>query len=533
VSSRRGIRLAGASAVATALTVLTACGGSSGGGSSANSSAPSDGKYTGPAHSHTLKVAWSAAEMPFDPATYYGGPGFGVMDGLYDGLVKYEVGGVKVEGDIARSWTISPDGRTYTFTLKSGLKFHDGTAVDATAVKYSFQRFIDFKSSPSYMLAQVTSMDAPDATTFVMHLSAPVDPMLDYLASFVGPKVLSPATLTAHAGKDKGATWLATHDAGSGPYELASVVQDQSYSLRAFTGYLGTKPYYTSIDISIVPNVTTQVLELQKGDIDVIPGQIPANLVKTLQGEKDISVKTYPGLLKTVVWVKKTGFLATAGATDAIKSAINRDLIVKGADGVTGKVSKDLDLLPIVGSGATNDVTTYDPSKLTDLVKKQSAAPSITLGYPAQAATDKLAAELIQTELQAAGLKVTLKPLGLELFEFPANPAKAPDLTLLSTNADAASSGTWLTAYFSSHGALTLNGAKTPAADALLEKGITSPSHAEAVKYYRQAAQAYADSGAFFTIADITPTVAYQKSVGTIATTPANPFGPMFAETGP
>lgn len=519
-------RLLRATAGIAALGLLAGC-------SSAPSNSPSaSAPYTGPPHSTTLKLALTTMDPPLDPATYYGGPAFNIMDGIYDGLVKYEVGSVKLEPDIAESWTISPDGKTYTFKLKPGLKYHDGTPVDAASIQYAFQRFKDIGSSPSYMLAQLESMEAPDPTTFVMHLTSPVDPMLDYLASFVGPKAMSTALIKANAGSDNGQTWLGTHDAGSGPYELTSYVQDQSYTLKAWDGYQGTKPYYTDVKFSIIPDVTTQVLQLQKGDLDVISTALPANILSSLQSDPNVTVKTYEGLLKTVVWTKQSGFMAKPGVSDAVNKAINRDIVTPGAYGIIGKVSTDLDLKADNPDG-TNDTSSYDAAPLTSLVKAEGTPPSITLGYPSFNNADKLASELIQTQLQATGLQVKLRPYGFELFDLVGKPDDVPDLFMMTTNADAASSGTWLTMYFSTNGPLVMNSAKNPAADDLLLKGITSPTHEQAVALYKQASDAYKASGDFFTIADITPSVVSLKSVGDVKTTPDNPFGPMLAETRP
>ncbi len=528
---RRRLRRAAATGAAiAAIGLLAAC--SSGPSTSEGAPSGSSAPYTGPPHSTTLKMALTAMDPPMDPATFYGGPAFFVIDGIYDGLVKYAVGSVELEPDIAESWTISPDGKTYTFKLKPGLKYHDGTAVDAASIQYAFQRFKDIGGSPSYMLAQLESMESPDPTTFIMHLSSPVDPMLDYLASFVGPKAMSTALIKEHAGSDNGQSWLGTHDAGSGPYELTSYVQDQSYTLKAWDGYQGTKPYYTDVDVAIIPDVTTQVLQLQKGDLDVISSALPANILSSLQNDPNLTVKTYDGLLKVVAWAKQSGFMSEPGVTEAVNQAINRDIVTKGAYGIIGKVSTDLDLKSDNPDG-TNDNPTYDPAPLTALVKAKGTAPSITLGYANFQNADKLAAELVQTQLQAAGLEVTLRPYGFEFFDFVGKPEMVPDLFMLTTNADAASSGTWLTMYYATHGPLVLNSAKNPEADALLLEGITSPTHEQAVAFYKQASDAYKASGDFFTIADLTPSVVSQKSVGDIKTTPANPFGPMLAETRP
>ena len=138
-----------------------------------------------------------------DPDIFYELEGNAVVTSVYEGLVRYKPDSNQFEGALATSWTVSPDGKTYTFTLRPNVKFHDGTAMDSAAVKASFERRTAVNSSPAYMLAAVASYGTPNPTTFIVNLKNPVSPFLDYLASPYGPKVDSPSILTAHAGNDQ------------------------------------------------------------------------------------------------------------------------------------------------------------------------------------------------------------------------------------------------------------------------------------------------------------------------------------------
>src|SRR5205085_4569678 len=132
------------------------------------------------------------------------------------------------------SYTVSPDGLTYTFKLRSNVKFHDGTTLDSAAAKASFKRRTDVNSAPAYMLADVASYDTPDPLTFVVSLSHPVSPFLDYLAAPYGSKMISPTLLAANAGDDFGQTYLKTHDAGTGPFTMSAFVPGEHYNLTRF-----------------------------------------------------------------------------------------------------------------------------------------------------------------------------------------------------------------------------------------------------------------------------------------------------------
>ena len=92
---------------------------------------------------NVLVVGQIAEPKSLDPATVTAVNDFRILMNIYDGLVRYKDGALEVEPALAESWEISADGKTYTFNLRSGVKFHDGTAVDADAVKFNFDRMLD------------------------------------------------------------------------------------------------------------------------------------------------------------------------------------------------------------------------------------------------------------------------------------------------------------------------------------------------------------------------------------------------------
>ncbi|WP_051247045.1 ABC transporter substrate-binding protein [Nocardioides halotolerans] len=517
-------------ALATAaLLTVTACSGSS------DSDSPKKENDTSALPSTkltTLRQAWAYQDQTMDPATFYGGPGFSPMGALYEGLVGYAAESVEIEPQLATDWTISDDGLTYTFTLREGATFHDGTPVDAEAVKFSFQRFSDLEGSPSYMLDDVESMDAPDPQTFVMHLKAPSNPMLDYLASYVGPKVMSPTLMEANSGEDDGAEFLSSHDAGSGPYELTEVVTDKSLTLEAYADYWGAAPTIGTIQIQIIPDISTQVLSLEKGDVDMVTAQVPANLASQLRETDGINVTSFNTILKALAWVKDDGFFADPEARKALAQAIDKEAVAKGAYGEDATASTNMIPSSMQGGDVANDDPEYDPSVLAGLVEDAGDVGPITIGYYESLAEDALAAELMQTQLQAAGLDATVRSYGSEFFGFGADPTDAPEIMVLRTNADAASPAAWMSGYYKTGGGLTLNGVSVPEGDAALTQAINEADPVQAEADYETAAQAYADSGYFITLADPPAVIYTRDEVGPVSYTQGNPFGPTYALTG-
>ncbi len=478
--------------------------------------------------SKTLTTAWLADDEPPDPATFYGGEGFELQDALYDGLVQYAPNSTKIVPDLATSWTISPDGLTYTFHLRTGATFHDGTPVNADAVIYSFQREMKLAQAPSYMLAAVTNMTAPDPQTVVFTLSAPTNQFIQFMASYVGPKVVSPTTVNAHLGTDDGQTYLATHDAGSGPYTMTSYLPNQSIHLAAYPTYWGTKPYYTNVVINIVSSIETQELELQKGQLDYISYSIPGSDIARLSSTPNLKVVSYPAVYKSLIWINPRGPLASAAVRQGIREAVNKKVIVPSAYGKFASVSTQMVPPGTLPAGKGVDNPKYDPSVLQKLVAKMSDK-HLTIGTIPGDPTDELAGELVQTELQAEGLTVTGQTVSAsDAYSLPGNPSKAPDLLVLSVNSDDLSPGTWLHEYFSAAGALNFMTVNVTDADNALTAANAALSPTTAENEYSKSAELYAASGDFMSIANLTTVIAANKSITHIAHSYDDPFGIIF-----
>jgi peptide/nickel transport system substrate-binding protein len=129
--------------------------------------------------------------QPPDPDIYYANNGTAIIINTYEGLVQYKnnVNDVQIAPRLATSWTVSPDKTVYTFTLRKGVTFHDGTPFTSAAVKVAFDRRIAVKGGAAYMVEGVKSVDTPDDLTAVVTLDAPNSAFLDELASPFGPKM--------------------------------------------------------------------------------------------------------------------------------------------------------------------------------------------------------------------------------------------------------------------------------------------------------------------------------------------------------
>jgi peptide/nickel transport system substrate-binding protein len=522
-SGRRGVRRRRVIAAAVALVLVAAsCGDDDDSADSAGSSAGSEtgaasatGGDTGGTGSTTLRLAVAYPETALDPAVYGGGVGTGLMAGIYQKLLAFKPGGYEIEGELATSWDVSPDGLTYTFKLLPDQIFHDGSPVTADALKYSFERYQAIGLGAAF--ATVASTAAPDPLTFVVTLSQPDRTFIGNLAS--NGYVVNPALVEANAGSDQGQTYLTTHDAGSGPYELVSFGQD-AIVLKAFPDYPGPKPYFTDVELRVIENVQTQVLQFQEGALDALTYSIPAQTVDQLAHDSKFQVVLSGSPKQAFIWINpQSEAFGTPEARAALAKAIDREALIANAFPTVGTAAKNFYPFAMLPDGMAPVDTTLDTSAFEGMV--DSLAP-FELSYLTYNSQDQLAAENLQIQLQALGADVTLKPFDTNsVDDLINNPDARPDLLIVST--DATSPDGWARYYMHKGGIYNLTGVDVPEADALIDAAVIETDDAKANQDYAQAAALYLDQ--IIPIADIAAYVVAQKSIGNIQPDVSNSFG--------
>lgn len=414
---------------------LSACSGGSGPSSGSPTST-----YTGPVPTrHTLNLSFlQDPGQPPDPAVYYAGQGLILQDNVYDGLVQYEPGTANrvIISDLATSWTVSANLKTYTFTLRPGVVFHDGTPFTSAAVAPSFARDAAVGGGPAYMAQAVASITAPNPQTVVITLNAPNSAFLDYLASAYGPRIYSPTGLAAHAGTDHDQSYLQTHDLGSGPYMLTEADVGIKYQLQAFPQYWGKQPYYTTINLPVIDDLNTEELEFQNGQIDGILHDLTTQAIAQFRSNSAYRVYELPTLQSEFAYINpNVGFLTSAANRVAVMKAIDLPQIVTSVYKGRGTVPTQVYPRNLVPPGdASQSSIAYDPSVLSKIVSGLSSSQkNFTVGYDTGSPDDALIAEIIADELSAAGLNV--QSVGYPTSEIynwspPGSPTGAPQLLI-------------------------------------------------------------------------------------------------------
>ena len=260
------------------------------------------------------------------------------------------------------------------------------------------------------------------------------------MASSWGPKVIGPEALVTHAGSDHAQTWLATHDDGTGPYELTPFARGRQYVLTRSPDYWGAQPYFKEVLIKITPDIGTQQLELQNGDVDAIMHSFPASeleLPPVERPRRGVPVVPAPAALRQheQAAVQQPGRPRVASRRRQHPPARRRGLLGHG-DAVGRRVSRGDPPQPAGAPYAPN-------AKLAAAGAKAASTKNITLAYTAdESGVQRRVGELIQADLAQAGWKVTVKEVQLpQVYGYINNLKAAPDLMLQTNTPDAVPPG--------------------------------------------------------------------------------------------
>jgi peptide/nickel transport system substrate-binding protein len=420
-----------------------------------------------------------------DPDIYYAGQGIVLQDNVYQGLLQYEGGTATptIIPDLATSYTVNKTNTVYTLTLRHGVFFHDGTPFTSAAVAPSFARRLAVGQGPSYMVvgAKVTTQ-GPYQVTITLQSPNPFFPA--YLAAPYGPRMMSPTGLKAHAGSDHDETYLRGHDLGTGPYELTEAKIGTMYQLKAFPKYWGPKPYFTSVDLAVIDDSSTQQLEFDKGQLAVIMHDLPESAVKSYLANKSYASYSLPTLNSDFLYVNPaSGFLTTAANRTALLNAVNVAEIYKEV--FTGRATIAQQAYPahMMPAGDATQNIPYDTAPLTKIVASLPASErTLTIGYDSSSPDNQLVANVMSAELDQLGLTATVQSYPTATIYGWAPPAPsakgAPSVLLDGGWPDAAPPYMWAHISFDPNGGLNYLHCSSPQISKLLTQGATTGSAA-------------------------------------------------------
>eukprot|EP00873_Tetraselmis_striata_P030286 jgi/Tetstr1/450550/TSEL_037586.t1 len=385
---------------------------------------------------NVLIVGQIAEPQSLDPQVSTAVNDFRILVNIYDGLVRYADGTLEVEPALATDWTISDDGLTYTFNLREGVTFHDGTPFNAEAVKFNFDRMLDedhpyYDTGPfplSFNFSAVDSVNVIDEHTVEFVLSEPFAPFLSNLAYPTG-LIVSPQGVMDNV-DDYG-----RNPSGTGPYRFVEWQSNTRVVVEANPDYWDGAPALEAVVFRPITDANTRVAEMLSGGIDVMVEVPPDNVS---QFEEDSAFEVYEQAGPHVWYVMlnaQYGPFADKLVRQAANYAVNKDALVNDILQGTATVS-DSPIAPAFNWAYNEDLEPYpyDPDMAEQLLSEAGVDnPEVTF-YVTEGGSGMLdpitMGTAIQADLEAVGFDVTIETYEWNTFLGIVNPGLGEDVDM-------------------------------------------------------------------------------------------------------
>lgn len=418
IMSRRAVVLAAAAAAGTA--VLAACSssdsgstsgvgvGSGSGSGSADSTQASPTAASGPiTKGGDLIIARTTESQSMNKTTVFDNESIFVFEQMYETLYTVTPDGKGVRPWLATGYTVSPDKLTYTFKLRTGVKFHNGATMTAADVKFSVDEATAASAGWGFINTAIKSTAAPKPDTFVVTLKYPWSPLVADLSLFSNGVI--PAN---HAGKSAAAFYDAP--IGTGPFQWDTWQKGTKLTLKKNASYWQTgKPYLDTVSWTNTPDSNTRSLQLKGGQADI--DEYPAwSTVSSLRSAPNVKVSLFPSTqTEYLAFNQSKKPFQDAHVRRAISYAIDRTAVIKAVLFGNGTVANSF--MP----PTTPYYDKATPGIQFDLAKakKEMALSTVPKGFdttlliPSGEADPLTTAQIVQAELKPLGINVKISEL--------------------------------------------------------------------------------------------------------------------------
>ncbi len=423
----------------------------------------------------------------------------------YDSLMRWLDNPPKLEPWLAESYTISEDGKRYTFKLRPNVKFHDGTALTAEDVVYSMERILALKQGAYGLYAPLIdpgSTRAVDRSTVEFNLKAP---SAIFAATTHDIYVVNSALLRRNERNgDWGRDWLARNDAGSGSYALQRFDPARGFLARRFNDHFLGPAGVEEIDFRYVAEANNRVLGLLRGDFQGTDPYMPQDQIKRLQADPNMNVMEAESTrLFYASFLHPRPPFNDPNFRKAVCHCFDYDGFIN--DILSGTVVRNTNVIPNPMWGAPRDVAgyTYDIDKAKWYLQRvQQPLREITVAGMIGYEQSIQAAALLQNGLSRAGIQSRLLN---EPFPVVSNKMRDPeqmyDMLFLWRSTYYADPHNWAGEMLHSdrRGRGNVGFYSNPQIDSLLDEALATPDQAKrAPLYERVARMATEDAAALF-----------------------------------
>jgi len=446
----------------------------------------------------TLVVSMAADPTGLDPEAVLNNTSGFVMATIYDGLIRYKPGTVEVEPGLAERWDISPDGLTYSFRLRKGVKYHDGTPFDANALIATLDRQLK-KSDPNFIYnsgpvqsyidftyGSVASYRAVDDSTVEVKMKEPSAALLASLA-MVWNGVVSP-TAAAKYGKE-----FRNHPVGTGPFIFREWRERDRVALDANPNYWKGKPKVDHLVFKEYPDAQAALLALKRGDVQIM-GDVATPVIPSIRADHDLVLLTQPGLaVNGMAMPNDVPPFTDKRVRQALNYAVDKDAINKAL--YNGLATPMVSPLPEAQWGFDKTMTgyAYDPAKAKELLAAaggQSGHNVELLAYSTPRGYNPAGPDLavaLQGYLQKVGIAADVRKLDIGAFLATVRSGKYQGLFITGFSGDNGDPDNFLNALFNSSQMPVGDTAhyKNPEVDKLMDQAAREPDQVKRIAMYK------------------------------------------------
>jgi peptide/nickel transport system substrate-binding protein len=446
----------------------------------------------------TLVVSMAADPTGLDPEAVLNNTSGFVMATIYDGLIRYKPGTVEVEPGLAERWDISPDGLTYSFRLRKGVKYHDGTPFDANALIATLDRQLK-KSDPNYIYnsgpvqsyidftyGSVASYRAVDDSTVEVKMKEPSAALLASLA-MVWNGVVSP-TAAAKYGKE-----FRNHPVGTGPFIFREWRERDRVALDANPNYWKGKPKVDHLVFKEYPDAQAALLALKRGDVQIM-GDVATPVIPSIRADHNLVLLTQPGLaVNGMAMPNDVPPFTDKRVRQALNYAVDKDAINKAL--YNGLATPMVSPLPEAQWGFDKTMTgyAYDPAKAKELLAAagvQSGHNVELLAYSTPRGYNPAGPDLavaLQGYLQKVGIAADVRKLDIGAFLATVRSGKYQGLFITGFSGDNGDPDNFLNALFNSSQMPVGDTAhyKNPEVDKLMDQAAREPDQVKRIAMYK------------------------------------------------
>lgn len=421
-----------------------------------------------------------------------------ILFNIYEGLVKYDASG-DLKCAVAEDYTISEDGLTYTFHLRDGVKFHDGSEVTAEDVVYSINRYADISQAPEFYNMQ--EVNNPDNKTVTVTLDAP---NTDFLADLT--LAIIPASNSAPD----------TNVIGTGPYKFVSRSPQESITLEAFDDYWGEKAHIKNVTLKVIANPDAIVMELKGGAVDMYC-RITDTQAAELAGSDFEILEGTMNLVQALYLNNNVAPFDDIRVRQALCYAIDPQEIMNFVSGGKG-TELGSSMFPAFGKyfdESLNHVYDQDLEKAKALLAEAGYADglSFTITVPSNYQQHVATAEVLVEEFAKIGVNAEIELVEWNSWLSDVYTDRHFQSTVIGVDASTLTAGALLQRFVSDSEKNFMN-FHNGTYDAEFLAAVSTTDEAEQTAHYKECLKILADEAANVYIQDLPTFVAVRKNIG-------------------